>query len=329
MATGKIDMVALWYNTLRGRVIHVLNVGADTYGYGATIDSSFTPIDKWVITSDVIQSLKSHIQIARRHQVGNWTGFTSEELPDVVRGDIPTVEVMNKYEAAVTKIETDRMKAGPSSLSTTATRHTVTRTGMWGSDIRIQPEYGGWRWVATGYPPIITAEVDALWNDFNAARWFFNSGGGITIRLSHDNTSGAANLSWNRSLAGLGPITLRALTTEGSPSRAYINKLGFYHLNQNSYTMILDGTDVDTRFDHLPNYDSGNNQIPNYGFKDDVYIYAKLVPRGVRFKIELREQNRVDYINGGTRAAFSDIYASTYLINPPISQPQYSTVKSF
>lgn len=315
----KKDMVASWYNNLHARITHVLGTGAETFGYGATLASTFTSIGNWPIAAEGMQGLKVHIQNARRHQVGNWTGFTSAQLPDVVRGEIPSIEVMNLYEAAVLQIETDRMKAGPSSLSTTATRHTVTRAGIWGSDVRIQAKYGGWNWVATGYPPAIITEVDALWTSHDAARWYFNSGGGITLNLAHDNTSGAANVSWNRNLRELGPITIRALTTEGSPSRAIINKVGFHHLELNKYVMILDGTNIDTSFD----------RIPNYGFKDDVYIYARLEARGIRFKVELREQNRVDYVNAGTRASFSNIYATTYLTNPPISQPQYITVKSF
>lgn len=316
MATANTIISASQYNALRTRVLHVLATGAGDYGYGqnASLDTA-----SGAVRAVQMNNLKELIQRARRHQVGNHTGFTEAQLPTISANTTTTAAQMTLYENAVGVIEADRLVAPNASLTTTGVRHTVRRNAMWGSPTRpVAGPRGSVNWVSTGYPSDIYTDVNVTWSNENRARWYFNSGGGLRVSVAHPNRSNQPNINWANSVARMGTITLRAYSTAGAPSRGFVRNVGFFHLTS-SFEIIYDGTDIDTNY----------NYIPNYQYVDDMYVYARKIANGVQLRVRLYERNRTDYIAAGTTASFSNVYATTHLKSPAILLPNYVTASNF
>lgn len=293
------DVVAAELLALENRALDTLGTGTGDSGYGQIFNP--VSVQGQDVTNWHLDSLREMLNTARRHQLGNDTGFGTG-LPKPGIGSNIDSALMDIYKGALTTIENERLNYGPASMTVTGRLATLTRTGRWGPRVTI------------------TGSMDATWASENEARWFFNSGGELRINLGHPSTSTRQDRAWNRTLARIGTIRFRARSTladlnqVGTP----VASAGYYTLSGN--TAIYNGNRIDDTFDYM---DARYTPPTQYAFKDSAYIFAQRITNGVRFQIQLQETNN-EINNVGTWVGFSAMYATRYLRNRLIRLPSFS-----
>lgn len=289
-------LTASFYNSMKARVVNVLSTGSGDKGYGQSIGTWTDATTADVSTAAKWIEMRNYINAARKHQLGNSTGYLEADLPTPVAGtSLITAAIANAYEAKTNEIFSQSLTYGATSMTLTANAFTNTRTSAWSGTI--------------------DAEIDVTWPSADAARWFFNSGGEIRIVTSHPGGT-ANNNSWANALSRVGTVSMSAHgTTRTGNNGTPATNVGFYELpvDPAGYAIILDGTNFD------PTYAG----IPSYQFMDDFYIRAKRTANGVRFLVQLIEQNGAT-MTSGTAIRFSHLKATTYLTDPAIVTPTFS-----
>lgn len=288
-------LTAAFYNSMKSRVVNTVSTGSGDKGYGQSIGTWADATTADVSTAAKWIEMRNYINVARKHQLGNSVGYTEAELPTPVAGTTLINAVLaNAYEAKANEVYTQSLTYGVSSMTLTANAFSNTRSSPW-----------------TG---TIDAEIDVTWPSANEARWFFNSGGEIRIVTSHP-AGTANNNSWSNALNRVGTVAMKAHSTtrtgdNGTPAA----NIGYYELPTDpaNYAIILDGENFD------PTYAG----IPSYQYMDDFYIRAKRIPNGIRFLVQLIEQNGAT-MTSGTEIRFSHLKATTYLTNPAIITPTF------
>jgi len=292
------DILAADLLALENRALTTLGTGSGTYGYGQV----FNPVSRQGqdIAVGHLDALRTMLNTARMHQLGNDTGFGAT-LPVPARGSDITAAVVSIYQSAITTIENNRMAYGAASMTVTGRLYTLTRNQRWGP---AQTLVGG---------------VDAVWDSEDEARWFFNSGGEVRLNLGHPNTSSRQDRAWNRTLSRIGTIRFRAQSTIADSNQVGQPVPSAGYFTTSGQQAIYNGAAIDDTFDYL---DARYTPPNKYQYKDSVYIYAQKIVNGVRFMIEMRETN--NEINSlGSYVGFSSMYATRYLRNRLIRLPRF------
>jgi hypothetical protein len=196
------------YNSIRDKIIEVMNVGSGDFGYGQVISSSDVATNQKV-TKQQWDNLRFDIFNARLHQTGTNPDIVVIQNTDVVRkgANQPNYQYMTIAEQA----RTDRLLLGPGQSATTSAG-SVSRNTAWANSI--------------------SATVTVTFSTSDQARYFFNAGG--KIRFTSSRTAGAAtpqNTSWSSLLSAAGAQDFGSRT---SPK-------GFYNLT-NSYQTFFNST---------------------------------------------------------------------------------------
>lgn len=299
------DILAADLLALENRALQTLGTGTGSRGYGQIFNP--VSVQGMDVATEHLNNLREMLNVARRHQLGNDTGFGTGLPVPTKRSDI-TASVITAYQNALNTIETASLTYGMPSMSVTGTLATVTRGNRWGPAQQI------------------SAMIDANWPTENEARWFFNSGGEVRIAFSHPSTNTRQDRAWNRTLARVGLIRFRAMGTiaDGSQVGSPISGNGFYTIG-GGQTPIYVGQGVDDTFDYL----DARYVPPNkYAYKDSVFVYAYRLATGVRFQVVFQETNN-EVNNSGTNASFSAMYATRYLRNRLIRLPSFINASPF
>lgn len=292
---GSLITASEW-NALRTRLVNVLGTGSGDYGYGQiTSWPTVSTSDK--ITAAIYTLCRNDIQKARRHQVGNATGFPTSSLPTISAGASITASSFNSLETAVSTLETDRLNFGAASMTLYPNQVTSTRTGSW--------------------TDTIDTEIELTFESEDKMRWFFNTGGDIRLTTTHP-TGSVNDNHWNRTLSRVGTVIMGSHSTRITGSVGSALDIGFYELTS-AWQMIYDGTDIDDTY----------SSIPSYQYIDDVYVYArKLSSTKIRLKYELKEANGA-VMTTGPSCVVGINKALTYTNNPVIPLPQTTIGKNW
>lgn len=311
------------YNNMRNKVLNVMGVGSNDFGYGQNNTFPAVAVGNSIDAANMVV-LKNNIQIARRHQVGNATGFPVAELPDVAVGNLVTADVYNKYTTAITKLENERLpvKGGffpTASYSIAGAGNSTPQTSTTTSPI----------WGGTGWNGAFVLEVQLTykWANHNAARAFFNTGSSLRLTMTERNT-GSMNqqyywrdTEWKNLLESIGTVQLFAKYTQHSSNVGTSNNTGFYDLTdgksaENNRIMLYNGTRISPIYNHIPGYTE----------KDSVYVYGYYTQGTAELRISVLcvEMNQHGMWNS-PQVNWNSQYATTYLKSPTVSLPSVSS----
>lgn len=250
------------YNTLQSKIATILGNGQITnnFGYGQSVQSSqvsgpgvSTPGD--TVTATQLQLLYDDMQTAWYHQNGEnptaWnsllrsptateiigadasgTGITYEEGTDNYTIDNPqTVSGVNDYSTVIALIESGRTTVGAGQTDTVLNAANDSRNTSWNGDV--------------------DSEFTVTFANADQRRYFFNSGGQITITGAIDAaTLGAAgsasrqrNDGWNSMVTSPGTIRMGYNYTTYDGASTNISKpdgeIGNDQLNNSAYQILL------------------------------------------------------------------------------------------
>ena len=209
------------YNELQSKVATVMGVGSGTYGYGQTspqytssqvVGNSKIAVTQWI-------NLRSDLVNAYAHQ-GNLGNLTIPNIPTTTTK--VTAADYNLYAALATSIYNNASVTPPSSQASLTSFSSGQRTTAWNNTIH--------------------HNVTLTFDNANAARYYFNSGGNFQFSASLINYPGypgygSADASyvkdgdWNMLLSNMGTITFNSSGTTSTGSYDYIGtSIGFYQL---------------------------------------------------------------------------------------------------
>jgi len=223
MAVGD-TITAARYNNLQARIATVLGTGSGTDGYGQTLASSTVSVGATVNATDM-QNLYDDMVAARVHQTGSIpTSIADMVIADLIAEDVGTdpdgaAKGYADFESLMPNIETDKFLIHPSQASVEAAISS-SRVSAWNGTL--------------------THEFTVTFNDADARRHFFNSGGEIRFTASLGSPSGAKDNDWATMLANMGTVKFgyTATTVTGSGTGSAI---GNYDLT-GSYQNVFNKT---------------------------------------------------------------------------------------
>jgi len=281
MAIGG-DISALDYNTVREKIDEVLGIGAGTFGYGQTLQSS--PVFSGdIVTKTQWDNLRFDIFNARVHQVGqspNLIILSDEQLIDDKAND-PVVNYNNQADICAL----DRLRVDP-------TQAIISAIGTGNLSVPGQYDY------TSSWSSNLTIELTCTFNDANDARFFFNSGGKIQITPSlRGYTDTAQTRNWNSLLDQTGTQEFGANT---DPS------VNFYSLTDNYLTFYIASGSASYTSNTIKMEAKTNVADNSQGTANIVYIRITLTDN----YIDLGLPEPGDEIDGTTRIEFAEFKAS-------------------
>jgi len=231
------------YNSFIGDINTVIGTGSGDSGYGLTEIS--TVAAGATITAAQWNSLLSGLQTAANHQ-----GSTITNASNTVSTGGNILPLSN-LGTDITTINTNRLTAAGGNLSTGVAGVTSTRTTAW-----------------TG---TVTHAFTVAFASANAARYFFNSGGRITMAFSRSGGStNDQNTSWTNLLSGIGSVSFGPSDTTATAGGTSI---GFYDLTGSAQTFLTSdvGSGVYSLNDltGTASYDSAGTITFTLNFNDD------------------------------------------------------------
>ena len=167
------------YNNIQAKIANILGVGSGQSGYGQALASSQVAADA-VIDDAHWDNLRTDLLKARQHQTG---ADESTNLTDVAAGQLIDDAVITGYETFATTVETNKFVVASNQLSTSAST-----SGDSG---------GPWNGTKTG---VVTFSFTSA----NAARYFFNSGGTVSVvGIAGSSVGSSKEISWFNMTAGV------------------------------------------------------------------------------------------------------------------------------
>jgi hypothetical protein len=309
MAYVKGDTIsAADFNTFLSTAQNVYGVGSGDRGYGQTGVTQSSVTQGSTINSSHWTNLRSIVAACAAHQGTSTTLLPLSTLLQTGNtvfaheADAPT---SNAYDlnSVVAAIDTNRLTTVAGDMTLASSAHTITRASSWSTSI--------------------TATFTVTWASENAARYFFNTGGELRIRLSQP-TGTAQDNDWNTVLSTkVGTITFKATSASRSGSGGTMTTAtGFYGLAGTEST-IFDGTNI-----------GGTLYTAN-----DVLLYATRTGfvganggngTGIQFRVLLRDDHtnvNFDTVALGAACAV-DVYRCTTNITG-VTAPSFSTTVAF
>ena len=208
------------FNAMRTQALVIYGVGNGNSGYGQTTVTVPTVAGgqielvksvEWTALRTVIDTCATHqntvVSLPPPAQLT--PGSVIKAYPPA-SGDIP---------GALTAINTNRLNAATGSLSTLLAQLTSTRATSWQTQL--------------------VHEFSVTFTTFDAARYFFNSGGQIILRPSRSGGSGTPqNSAWDSFISAFGTIVLNHTTTVSSLGVGTTTNVGYYDLPVGTYTTL-------------------------------------------------------------------------------------------
>lgn len=151
-------------------------VGRGSFGYGRTAPTLATTSQ-----GGVIRAAEWNALVTINNTIATKTGTTITNYAPITTGN--RVAFLTNLQANISTLVTNRFNSPTRALS--AVKVTATRVANWG--------FGG----AT----TINAVVNATFPSGDAARYFFNSGSEILLRVRHGSTATPQDLNWNTFLS--------------------------------------------------------------------------------------------------------------------------------
>lgn len=301
-----------WLTTMNS----VYGVGNGDRGYGQSTLQSNVSVGN-TITAAHWTNLRTTISRCATHQGTTATDLVPTNVLDP--GDTVYAHVSGSapnnfnFGSMVTAVDTNRLNA-VSNMSLTAAASSLTKAASWTA--------------AT------SCTVDCVFTDENHARYFFNTGGEIRVRLVATGTLSSSNaaqdIDWRDIITNkVGTFTIKARSSSRSGSAGTINNggggsQGFYGLNTTSTTI----------------YNGGNIGGGAYT-ANDVFIKANVRNvvgtnggngNTIRFQIDLSDDHSnafYDQVSSGMQVVFDYYKVGTANLPVAIAGPTFSTVTAW
>lgn len=284
-----------------GMAAAILGKGFGTRGYGESTPDLAPVVAGAAIKGSPWVTLRDAIA-----KIASYQGTTISGLPTAaqlatgqgITGDFD-------WDAALSTLDANRFNSLAANMAATASALVVSRTAAWGTS-------------TTG----IVSEVTVTFASEDAARYFFNTNGALTLILAHANTSNTQNADWNTSLASIGTLSFGANETTTSGSKGTAKAIGYYQLTT-GYQTIFDGTNI------------GSGMYA----ANDVLVEALTISPAksnggngtqVRFRVTLTDQHTnawTDSVSGNTSASFGFKKAAAVITN--VATPAFALTTSF
>tara|TARA_R110000803_G_scaffold37711_1_gene81352 strand:+ start:432 stop:1673 length:1242 start_codon:yes stop_codon:yes gene_type:complete len=151
----------------------------------------------------------------------------------------------------------------------------------------------------------ISSEAKVSFTDYNEARYFFNSGGKLSINLTQDGGNGDAR-SWNDIFTNTGEIRISALDIINSGENTYTFPGGFYGINPNgSYKQLYTVTGYVSAGDYYGSAYANRNikiflKADELGGTFNIYIKVTLTDDVTSGIINTELQADYGYVNQNT-----------------------------
>jgi hypothetical protein len=312
MAYRKGDVIAAAdLNGFLASVRDIYGVGTGNRGYGQTTVTQSNVVVGANVAASHWTNLRSMIAVCATHQgtsITNLPPSGSFAAGQTIFAHEQAAPSSNTYDldSYIAAIDTNRLTADAASMTLSTSSFTLTRSGAWST--------------------AITGVFDVDFGSENAARYFFNSGGELRIRLVHPSGGTTKDADWRTLLSNaIGTMTLKAgsFSISGTASAA-VSNVGFYSLGSSTPTTVLNGQNLGTGAYSM----------------NDVTVTAKVLNRanvnggngtGIRFTVVLddaytnAEVAETGLLSG--TALHVDVLRATYLSS--IGMPTFTTVTSF
>lgn len=305
------------FSDFRKRVVALLNDDPNNpvnFGYGHQ-PAGFLAKRGKTITADDWNILRADVAKIHKHQYGSEP--TETVLPSAVRGRVITQNQFAKMEAIIAKLEST-----PNLANVAGMEYLVlgsgTRATAWGAG-------------ATSIKSIETITFAST----DAARYFFNSGGSINIKMSHPrNRISPQDLDWMEMLARVGTISITAneikqVGNTGMAIKTTAAATGWYGMSTTELT-VLDAVNSGNVYRHTF-YTKYNAYQSAYQPNDVKVTVSKTTPATngqVKLVIAVTltdDHNTVwsDSVSAGTKVTVEALKASSPINN--IATPAWST----
>jgi hypothetical protein len=213
-------------------VAGIYGVGYGDRGYGQTAQTLPNKSVGNTITSAEWTALRAAISICGSHQGTSITDLvpaTDLQTGDVIAAHDGTDNPNDSLSDIIPTLDSNRANTnGGASMTLSSNAAT---------DIR------GTTWSGT-----ITSVFRYQWTTTDAARYFFNSGGELRIRLTQDTNTTPQDSDWNTIFSTvLGTFTFNAnqVSISGSGTADVITNTGYYDLsNSDTYSTAFNGLDI-------------------------------------------------------------------------------------
>ena len=258
MAVGDL-ITAARYNNIQSRITVIMSTGSGNSGYGQSLNSGQVAQGSNVDLARVL-NLRTDMIKARQHQTGN-NELSSGAFPVVTTADQITDAFAANLESQMTTIETNKLVLGSGNLGNqytdTPDANTSQRTAAWNG--------------------LLTHNVTASFGSQNAARYYFNSGGVISLRVTLSGGTSDTGLNqiytdWSNMFTTMGSITMNHNSTVRSGTAGTTQAIGFYQLtgtNQEIFRRVGSGNYATNTYIVNARSDGAGNVFFNIQFNDN------------------------------------------------------------
>jgi hypothetical protein len=212
-ATGSL-ITAADLNSYLTTVRNIYGTGTGDRGYGQTTYSQAALTSGSRINAAHWAALTNMYNACATHQ-----GSSSTYTAPVTGG---RASILSSLAANVTAIDTNRLTAASSDMTLTSGAGSSVRSGAWSTNI----------WTA----------IDVTWGSEDAARFFFNSGGQIRVRLTQPAGS-TQDTAWSTIFTNIGTVTIGANSSSRSGTAGTFTSTGYYQM-PSTLTLMLNGADI-------------------------------------------------------------------------------------
>ena len=208
-------------NTFKSQIDNIYGVGFGDSGYGQSIISF-----PMVAINDLVQSagwtnFRAMIDVCAQHQ-GTSTVLlvpaSDLEVNDIITAHDAITNVYD-FPQMLSDITTNRLIASPTSTSIFLSQSSQSVVGTWVVNA--------------------TTTVDVSWPTVDDARYFFNSGGTLSIRSSRSGgAANAQNTSWTDLLSNVGNVVIGSASTTNTGGTGTGSAFGYYTLTTAANTIF-------------------------------------------------------------------------------------------
>ncbi len=212
------------------------------------------------VTASLVNEVIDRLNIGSEHTGGQY------ELDRVLKGQKITASIWQDMQTVIDDITPNKNRAA---LGQTE----VTQLGVISH--------------STGFDNSLVYTVDLVFNSYNKARYFFNSGS--TIRLNLDKVNGnAAATSWASVYTRLGTVSLSLTNTFSTTSNIISENKGFEDLNETEQLLLTCNGVGGGGYGYGYGYGYGNGGDYGYGYGNggssrSIKIYGQLIPASGNF----------------------------------------------
>lgn len=214
------------YNTIQSTVAGVLGTGSSTLGYGQTVNSQQITSGSLISDEPTPTAYQWAALYADMVQIANHQGTSISSLTTTVTNNVAPGKIIyaadiNVFSTTATTLQTNALTYAAGDMITTTGIITSQRTTAWGNNTTKQQ---------------VQHSFTVAFASYNAARYFFNTGGAVQFTASRSGgTTSTQNSDWTSTLTNIGTVTFNYNSTSAASGSG--SAIGFYGLTASPQTL--------------------------------------------------------------------------------------------